>query len=77
MASKLIGSIETFMERSESFASYTEGLEIDFEINDIKDDKKKPALLNLISSQTYSLLRGLTARAKPKEKTFDGLISLL
>ena len=75
MASKLTDSIEPFNERSESFASYTERLKMYFEINDVKDDTKKPALLSLISSQTYSLLWGLTAPTKPKEKTFDTIFT--
>jgi hypothetical protein len=42
-------------------------LEQYFEVNDIAEDKKVPALLTLLGGKTYTLLRNLTAPNKPKE----------
>jgi hypothetical protein len=52
-------------------------LEEYFEVNDIAEDKKVPALLTLLGGKTYSLLRNLTAPKKPKEKDYTTLVNLL
>jgi hypothetical protein len=52
-------------------------LEQYFEVNDIAEDKKVPALLTLLGGKTYTLLRNLTAPNKPKEKDYTTLVNLL
>ncbi|XP_033740319.1 uncharacterized protein K02A2.6-like [Pecten maximus] len=76
MAGK-IGRLDTFDTSLESWDSYSERLEQYFICNDIKDEKKVPALLSLIGGSTYSLLRGLTAPKKPSEEGLDRLVALL
>ncbi|XP_069114492.1 uncharacterized protein [Argopecten irradians] len=72
-----IGRIDTFDQCTESWDSYSERLVQYFLCNDVKDEKKVPALLSLVGGSTYQLLRGLTATRKPSEETFDRLCELL
>ena len=73
----IIGRIEPFEDTVETWTSYTERLEQYFEVNDIAEDKKVPALLTLLGGKTYTLLRNLTAPNKPKEKDYTTLVNLL
>jgi hypothetical protein len=73
----IIGRIEPFEDTVETWKSYTERLEQYFEVNDIAEDKKVPALLTLLGGKTYTLLRNLTAPNKPKEKDYTTLVNLL
>lgn len=73
----IIGRIEPYDESVEPWTSYVERLEQYFEVNNITESKKVPALLTLLGGKTYGLLRNLTAPAKPKEKTFDVIVKLL
>jgi hypothetical protein len=57
----IIGRIEPFEDTVETWTSYTERLEQYFEVKDIAEDKKVPALLTLLGGKTYTLLRNLTA----------------
>ena len=50
-----IGKIQTFDENSENWTSYTERLEQYFEVNEIANEKRVPALLRLIGGKTYTL----------------------
>jgi hypothetical protein len=45
---RIIGRIEPFEDTVETWTSYTERLEQYFEVNDIAEDKKVPALLTLL-----------------------------
>jgi hypothetical protein len=53
----IIRRIELFEDIVETWTSYTERLEQYFEVNDIAEDKKVPALLTLLGSKMYTLLR--------------------
>jgi hypothetical protein len=64
-----IGKIETFDENIENWTSYTECLEQYFEVNEISNEKRVPALLSLIGGKTYTLLRNLTTPEKQKDKS--------
>ena len=62
----------------EEWGSYIERLEFFFTANDIEDaEKKKAILLSSSGSKTYKLFRGLTAPAKPGDKTFAELVKLM
>ena len=62
----------------EDWQSYAEHLELFFTANNVADVQKKRAiLLTSCGIETYRLLKGLTAPAKPVEKTFDELVNLM
>jgi hypothetical protein len=46
-----------------------ERLEQYFEVNEISNEKRVPALLGLIGGKTYTLLRNLTTLEKQKDKS--------
>ena len=78
MASMMIGRIDPFNNAEEDWPTYyVERLEQYFEVNSIDDDKKVPALISLIGSKTYGLLKNLTTPAKPSSKTYDELVNIL
>ena len=52
-----IGHVGPCVESSEDFTAYAERVALYFMANDIKGDRKVPAFLTLIGSQTYALLR--------------------
>ena len=60
-----VGRIDVFDDSVESWCSYTERLDQYFLANEVTEEKKVPALLSLIGSRTYGLLRNLTAPALP------------
>jgi hypothetical protein len=54
-----IGKIETFDEANEECGTYCERVEQYFLANEIEEDKEVPAILSLMGSKTYGLLRSL------------------
>jgi len=72
-----IGKIEPFDDSCENWVTYVERVEQYFITNDVDTDKRVPALLSLIGSKTYGLLRSLTAPEKPSTKTFDDIVEIL
>ena len=53
-------------------------LELFFTANDVADVQEKRAiLLTFCGMETYQLFKGLTAPAKPVEKTFNELVTLM
>ena len=72
-----IGKIGVFDDTQENWATYIERLEQHFIANGIADNKRVPALYNLIGPKTYSLLRDLTAPLKPSNKTFTEIVEIL
>ncbi len=48
-----------------------------FETNDTAEDKRVAMLLTVIGPENYSLIRGLVSPAKPKDKTFEELNTIL
>ena len=72
-----IGKIEPFDETTETWSAYVERLEQYFTVNEIKTANKVPALLTLLGSKTYNLLRNLTAPEKPSELDYDTIVELL
>ena len=76
MVSALIGRIDPYNSK-EDWPTYVERLEQYFEANSIAAGKKLPALLSLIGSKTYRLLKNLTAPEAQSSKTYASLIQIL
>ena len=72
----LIGTIGPFTE-DESWEAYVERLLLYFQVNDIADDKRLPAFLSIIGSQTYGVLKSLVSPTPPSEKTLQQCIDVL
>ena len=72
-----IGKIDTFDADAEDWPSYIERTEQFFLANEIKEEKKAPVLLSAIGPRTYRLLRSLVAPEKPKDKTYNEIVSAL
>lgn len=87
----LIGSIDSFNPKRDSWIIYQEQLEQFFNINGIKKhatvasdnqsagelDKRVSALLSLIGSDTYKILRDLCTPDLPSTKAYEDLCNLL
>ena len=72
------GSIGEFSVGSETWVSYIERLQQYFVANDIKgDDKQRAVLLSVCGASTYQLIRSVVSPAKPTEKTFEQLVTLM
>ena len=58
--------------------THVERFEVFFTANDVSDAQKKKAIpLTSCGIETHRLFKGLTAPAKPVEKTFDELVTLM
>ena len=83
MASPGIGKIQIFDANSvtlawQDFPSYAERMEQYLIANDVKDGKRKAAvLLTLVGGKTYDLLRDLSSPGKPADLKFTEAIELL
>ena len=69
------GKIEEFYRENEAWSQYIERLG---EANKIDDgDRKRAVFLCVIGATTYRTLRSLVAPAKPGEKPFQDLVTVL
>ena len=74
----VFGKVDEFDGSKEEWTQYVERVNHFFDANDIVDaGKKRAVLLSVIGSSTYALLRNLVSPAKPREKSFDELVSVL
>ena len=48
-----------------------------FEVNEIANEKRVPALLSSIGGKTYTLLRNWTTPDKPKDKSYADIVKIL
>ena len=71
-----IGRVDPF-EDGDDWASYYDRLLMFFIANDIPTEKHVPALLSLMGTRCYALLKGLTAPDNPSSKTFKQLTDML
>ena len=63
---------------SETWVSYIDRLQQYFVANDIKgNERQRVVLLSICGASTYQLIRSMVSPAKPTEKTFDELVTLL
>ena len=72
-----IGKIDCFDTNTESWLCYKERLDQYFIANDVPDEKKVPALLALIGSSTYRLLRDICHPDLPSTKDYKTLCDTL
>ena len=73
-----IGKIDEFKPEEESVAAYLERMELFFAANNIKEaEKQVTVFLSVVGANTYTLLRGLVAPEKPKDKSFTQLTEVL
>ena len=77
MAVSTIGSLAEFKPESEKIEAYLDRVQLFFDTNGIKDDKKVAVLLTVIGSTTYALLSSLLAPVKPGDKPFAVLSETL
>ena len=70
------GSISEFNDNEDELQC-TERLEHYFVVNDIEDGKKKAILLSVCGSKTYSLIRNLTAPAKPGDTPYEETVDIV
>ena len=74
MATGNFGKLCDYEDNKEDWQSCVERLELFFTANDVANVQKKRAiLLTSCGIETYQLFKGLTAPAKPVEKTFNKL----
>lgn len=72
-----IGNIEQFNVKSDKWNIWIERLEQFFIVNDIKDEKKVPALLTLAGTDAYTLFKDLCMPDLPANKTYTKLVQLM
>jgi hypothetical protein len=72
-----IGKIAEFDSAAEDLEMYLERLELFFEANDVKIEKKPIILLQLIGPSAYKTLKSLFSPELPKSKTYVQLTSKL
>ena len=76
MATATHGTIGEFNPECEDWVSYTERLEQYFTANDIKPDQTANSV-ECLRSIKYQLIRNLVTPAKPTEKSFAQLVTLV
>jgi len=72
-----LGSIGQFNAETGDWTLYQEQLDQFLEINKIKAELRKAALISNIGQDTYKLLRNLCIPALPGEKSYDELCAVL
>jgi len=69
--------LQQFNPGSDSIKTYLEKVSFYFTANDVADEKKVAVLLNSVGAPTYAVLSDLLAPAKPGEKLFDNISTVL
>ena len=77
MSTPTFGRIDPFNAETESLASYLECMALYLQANDVPEENKIPVFLSLIGSETYGHLRTLCSMAKPQDKSYRELTTLL
>ena len=72
----LIGSIGPYVD-NEGWDSYVERLNLYFDVNYIIENKRLPAFLSIIGSNTYGVLKSLVSPTPPGEHTLQQCIDAL
>ena len=72
------GKVDEFDPSKEEWSQYVERLTHFFQANEIDEaEKKRAVFLSVIGPATYKLLRNLLAPAKPGEKAYSDLVTVL
>ena len=73
----VLGSLGEFNCKSDSISSYLERMQLYFEANSVKEDRKVADLLTVIGAKTYETLHSLLVPVRPGDKTCNELLGLL
>ncbi|KAJ8333797.1 hypothetical protein SKAU_G00411160 [Synaphobranchus kaupii] len=73
----LFGRIDEFKPENEQWSAYIERVEQFFEANDVAQAKQVATLLSVMGAAAYGLLGNLVQPDKPKNKTFDEIVTIL
>ena len=73
----IIGRMDAFDSKIESWEAYYERFEQYLAINQIPDKSKVACLLSVMGASAYGLLRNLIAPQKPSEKTLQDIFNVL
>ena len=74
----VLGSLGEFDPRSDSIiSSYLERMQIYFEVNSIKEDRKVAVLLTVVGVKTYETLQNLLLPACPRDNSYNKLLEVL
>lgn len=73
----LVGTIRPFDENAEQWSSYTERFEYFAIANKIQDNVMVPTFLSVMGGKTFNLLRSLVQPAKPGDKSFQEIATIL
>lgn len=74
----IIGTLAAFDAKTQTWEEYCEILDQYFEANDINNaDRQRAILISVVGASTYSLMRNLLSPEKPKEKTYNQLVTLI
>ena len=78
MAQKaVLGCMDTYNPETNDWSVYIERLDLFFETNEIKGEKKVAVLLTVLGTKMYSLLRTIIAPEKPTDKTYAQLVGAI
>jgi len=72
-----IGHLAEFQPQKEKVSEYLERVSLYFEANSVAEGKQVAVLLTAIGGETYALLNSLLSPAKPRDKTFAELTTVL
>ena len=62
---------------TDNISSYIERMQLYFDANAVKDDRKVAVLLTVIGAKIYETLRNLLAPQLPRDKSFTELLEVL
>ncbi|KAJ7997983.1 hypothetical protein DPEC_G00217820 [Dallia pectoralis] len=68
---------DEFKPENETWSAYVERMELLFEAHEVDDRKKVPILLSSVGAATRGLLRNLVQPDKPKDRTFNQIVTIL
>ena len=72
-----IGHLSEFQPQREKVSGYLEHVSLYFEANDVAKDKQVAVLLTAIGGETYALLTSLLSPAKPCDKSYREITTVL
>ena len=78
MATAIVGTVNEFDEKTDSWSNYIDRLEQFFIANEIESEQKQKAiLLSSVGPRTYKLICNLTQPDKPSTKNFHTIVELV
>ena len=71
------GRLKAFDSEKEKISTYLEQVELYFEVNGVPEAKHAVALLTVIGTTTYAIIKSLVAPDLPRTKSLDELVTVL